>query len=128
MKSASCMTLAAPSPISWAIEWYWAVRSTNGTFGCVDVSEVCVEIFTLAFNLDLESFTFNGTIHGFKNAHNVAAFTSTADGAGPGAHTVKKMAALALQWLDGLDARANNVAIADLEAKFAVVQWLLLDG
>jgi len=36
------------------------------------------------------------------------------------------MAALVLEWLDRFDARADDVAIANLEAKLAIVERLLL--
>jgi hypothetical protein len=36
------------------------------------------------------------------------------------------MAALVLEWFDRFDARADDVAIANLEAKFAIVERLLL--
>ena len=86
-----------------------------------------MDIITFVFYLYLESLAFDGTIYRFKHSHNVSAFNPTADGPLPGSHTIQKMPALMLQRLNRLDAGTDDVAIPDLESKFAIVQWFVFN-
>jgi len=83
-------------------------------------------MITFAFYLHLQSLAFDGSIHGFENSHNFPALDSAADRALPRPNALQEMAALVLEWLDRFNARADDVAVANLEAKLAVVERLLL--
>src|SRR5437667_4268190 len=86
-----------------------------------------MDIITFVFYLYLESLAFDGTIYRFKHSHNVSAFNPAADGPLPGSHAIQKMPALMLQRLNRLDAGTDDVAIPDLESKFAIVQWFVFN-
>src|SRR5256884_9834441 len=77
-------------------------------------------MITFAFYLHLQSLAFDGSIHGFKNSHNFPPLDSAANRALPRPNALQEMAALVLEWLDRFDARADDVAVANLKAKFSI--------
>src|SRR5437016_11240162 len=87
---------------------------------------ICVDIITFTFYLHLQSFAFDGSIHGFENSHNFPSLDAAANRALPRPHALQEMAALVLEWLYRFDARADDVAVANLEAELAIVERLLL--
>src|SRR5438445_11500304 len=83
-------------------------------------------MITFAFYLHLQSLAFDGSIHGFKNSRTFRALDSAGSRALPRTNALQEMAALVLEWLDRFNARADDVAVANLEAKLAVVERLVL--
>src|SRR5690349_11499076 len=120
MKSVSRTTLETAASISCAILAYCAARSTNGTCDC----GVCIRIVLLY--LHLLSFVFDRPAHRFQHANYLAPLDPAADGPLAQPHAFQKVAALVFEGLGWLDARADDVAVANLKAELAVVQRLFL--
>jgi hypothetical protein len=80
----------------------------------------------VSFDLHLLALIFNRTIHGFEYAYDFSALDSAAYWALPQPHALQEMTALILERLRGFDPRTNDVAVANLKAKLAVVQRLFL--
>jgi hypothetical protein len=81
-----------------------------------------------SFHLDLLSFAFDGAIYCLKNSDDVSSLYTAANRTLSQAHALKKVAALVLQRFRGLDPRADDVSVPDLEARLSIVQRLLFQS
>lgn len=77
---------------------------------------------TVPPDLDLESFALHGAIHRLQHAHHFTTLHATRERSFAQPDAFQEMTTLVLEGFAGLYPRADDVAIADLEAEFSIIQ------